>query len=159
MGIISPAYGFRKITAGMSRLTNVLICVLALALSTCKAQQKSTEIQTINGTRFYIHKIEKKQSLYSISRLYKVPLDTLFALNPELKAGAKAGQQIRIPVVNAKSADAAADSAKYITHTIARGETIYSISRRYNLTEKQLVALNPSLSAGAKEGQVIIVGQ
>src|SRR5690606_26447137 len=51
------------------------------------------------------------------------------------------------------------DTARYITHTIAKGETIYSLARRYNLTEKKLLELNPALQQGAKEGQVIIVGE
>src|SRR4249919_1108009 len=77
-------------------MSNLMLILLAMLLFTCKAQQRSTNIQVVNGKRFYIHKIEKKQSLYSISKLYNVSLDSIYKFNPELKAGAKADQEIKI---------------------------------------------------------------
>lgn len=143
--------------------TTLLVCLLALSLSACKAQQKSTNIQVLNGKRFYIHTIEKKQSLYAISRLYKVPLDTIFRLNPEVKNGAKAGQEIKIPVLEAQTTKpvqpAAVDTSRYLTHRVAKGETLYSLMRRYAVTDKQMMVWNPTLSEGLKEGQLLIVGE
>jgi LysM repeat protein len=138
-----------------------LMLLLALLLFTCKAQQKSQNIQVVNGKRFYIHKIEKKQSLYSISRLYNVSVDTLFKLNPELKEGAKANQEIKVPFESAPQSTAAAtiDSNKFLTHSVAKGETVYSISRRYGISEKQLKTYNPVIEQGLREGQLLIVGE
>jgi LysM repeat protein len=140
-------------------LPNMLLLCLALLLCTCKAQQRSTNIQVVNGKRFYIHKIEKKQSLYSISKLYNVPLDTLYKLNPELRNGAKAEQEIRIPFETPGSTaqQQATDTNKYLTHKVGKGETIYSISRKYQITEQQLAAYNHALAQGIKVGLVLIV--
>jgi LysM repeat protein len=142
-------------------LSNLLLMVLATLLFTCKAQQRSTNVQVVNGKRFYIHKIEKKQSLYSISKLYNVNLDTIYKFNPELKKGAKAEQEIRIPVETPGTTmqAGATDTNKYLTHKVEKGETVYSISKKYKLTEKQLETFNPALSQGLKEGQVLIVGE
>src|SRR4051812_19894334 len=103
-------------------LSNLLLVILAMLLFTCKAQQRSTNVQVVNGKRFYIHTIEKKQSLYSISKLYNVTLDTIYRVNPELKFGAKAGQEIRIPVdmPGTTQQAGATDTNKYLTHKAAK---------------------------------------
>lgn len=147
---------------------SVIFCFVSFA---ALSQTKSTNIQTLDGKKFYIHKIEKGQSLYAISKLYNTSLDALYLVNPELKAGAKSGQEIKIPVtaLNATLSSntaitntptpVAVDTNKYLTHKILKGETVYSILRKYNLTEKQLNAYNPSLTQGLKEGQLLIVGE
>lgn len=141
-----------------------LFFFLVIAAQRPMAQQKSTVIQEQEGRKFYLHKIEKGQSLYAISKLYGVSVDELYNLNPELKNGAKAGQEIRIPLQSASIQSPSAgsnpqDTGRFITHKINKGETIYSICRRYNISERQLAAYNPALSQGLKEGQMIVVGE
>lgn len=137
------------------------------------AQTKSTNIQTIEGKKFYIHKIEKSQSLFSISKLYNVSLDDIYKYNPELKTnGAKVDQEIKIPFSNNlviapsgtvsmnSSTPAVIDTNKYITHKVAKSETVYSITRKYKISEKELATYNPGITPAAlKEGQIIIVGE
>src|SRR4051812_46456952 len=88
-------------------IKRVLVFSLMLLLFWgCKAQNKSSNIQTIGGKKYYVHMIEKKQSLYSISKLYNISIDELYAVNPELKNGAKAGQEIKIPFAPATATTA-----------------------------------------------------
>lgn len=87
------------------------------------SQNKSTNIQTINGVSYYVHIIEKGQSLYSISKLYNVSLDEIYSVNPEVKAGAKASQEIKIPVKKNASADTKTVSPKPIATTPATAIT------------------------------------
>lgn len=42
-------------------------------------------------------------------------------------------------------------------HTIAKGETLYSISKKYNVTSDDLIKSNPELKDGVKENAVIII--
>jgi LysM repeat protein/ABC-type branched-subunit amino acid transport system substrate-binding protein len=140
------------------------------------AQTKSTNIQTIDGAKYYIHKIEKGQSLYSLTKLYNVTLDEIYAVNPDVKSGTKAGQEIKIPfksgaissptVVSTPSAAtsgnsvAPIDTSLYYIYKVAKKETLYAIGKKFNITEAELKILNPSLiTQGPKEGQVIIVGE
>ncbi|HQQ94556.1 MAG TPA: LysM peptidoglycan-binding domain-containing protein [Bacteroidia bacterium] len=151
----------------MKQLRRTLVLVslifLAGALNTIQAQAKSETVQVQDGKKFYIHKIAKGQSLYAISKLYNVSVDELYDLNPDLRNGAKAGQEIRIPMpgsVNAVSTGSMnADTAKYLTHKLQKGETMYSICRKYAISERQLALYNPALSQGLKEGQIIVVGE
>jgi LysM repeat protein len=136
-----------------------LLCPLCLP-----AQDKSTDVRTIDGQKFYIHKTEKKQSLYAISKLYNVSVDELLKYNPEVKSGLKAKQELKIPfaaqqnTVQVKPVPVF-DSTKYVIHRAEKKETIFSICKRYNIPEKQLLIYNPSLAEGLKEGQLLIVGE
>ena len=104
---------------------------------TLNSQTKSNNIQTIDGKKYYIHKFEKGQSLYAVSKFYAANLDQLYLLNPELKNGVKAGQEIKIPYTGAESAIVsntasvdAIDTLKYLRYKITKGETVYSISKK-----------------------------
>lgn len=48
---------------------------------------------------------------------------------------------------------------KYKTHVVEKGETVYSISKRYNVSIDQIYRLNPSLEHGLKVGSVINISQ
>lgn len=56
----------------------------------------SEKIETENGQRFYLHTVEKGQTLFSISKIYKVPIAEINADNPFLSSGLKLGQTIKI---------------------------------------------------------------
>ena len=149
----------------------ILSCLLVLASCIVSAQTKSTNIQTVEGKKYYIHKIEKSQSLYAISKTYSVSLEDIYKANPELKtAGAKVNQEIKIPfavsppvpVTNTLSLSTSTvpiDTTKYLTCKVSKSETVYSITRRFNITEKMLAAYNPGITPALREGQIIIVGE
>lgn len=44
---------------------------------------------------------------------------------------------------------------RYIVHSVQKGDTFYSLTRYYKVTQVGLIALNPALSEGLKTGQVI----
>lgn len=153
-----------------------LSCLLCLASLVFSAQTKSSTIQTINGKKYYIHKIEKGQSLYSITKLYQVKLEDLYAENPELKDGTKANQEIKIPVVSSETKPvstptvsqtnlthttslAPVDTNKYTTHKVGKGETVYAITKKYNLSPDYFEKLNPGSKSGLKEGQLVAIGE
>lgn len=153
-----------------------LSCILCFAAFIIFAQTKSSNIQTINGKKYYLHKLDKGQSLYSITKLYNVKLDDLYAENPELKEGTKAGQEIRIPfagetahfnntntstptVSNTPRTVGIIDTMKYSTYKVAKGETVYAITKKFNLSPDYFEKLNPGSKAGLKEGQLVAIGE
>lgn len=135
-------------------------------------QTKSDNIQTINGKKYYLHKLEKGQSLYSLTKLYQIKLDDIYSENPEVNEGTKAGQEIKIPFVSTTEKPnfndspksnqvniVVIDTGKYKTHKVAKGETVYSITKRYNLSNEYFEKLNPNAKAGLKEGQFVFIGE
>src|SRR4051794_34976608 len=57
----------------------------------------STGIEKKDGKLFIVHKVEPKETFYSISRRYAVTVDDIKKYNPESSAGLKIGQTILIP--------------------------------------------------------------
>lgn len=148
-----------------------LLCSFALF-----SQAKSSNIQTLNGKKYYLHKIEKGQSLYSISKLYQVKLDDIYAENPELRDGTKANQEIKIPFLSGDAKSTATptlaqttptistsnlpvDTLKYNTYRVSKGETVYAITKKFNLSAEYFEKLNPGAKAGLKEGQLVAIGE
>ncbi|MGZ4097281.1 MAG: LysM peptidoglycan-binding domain-containing protein [Bacteroidia bacterium] len=112
--------------------------------------------------------------MYSISKLYNVSLDDIYTANPETKSGTKAGQEIKIPVKPSSAATSTTsvksnsivpasslpiDTTKYRVYKVAKGETLYAVSKKFNASEVELKIWNPSLIQGLKEEQLIIVGE
>ena len=44
-----------------------------------------------------------------------------------------------------------------VTHVVQRKETLYAISKKYNIAIHDLIALNPELKDGLKAGSTIII--
>lgn len=105
----------------------------------------SENIVVISGKRYYIHDVAPRQTLYSISRAYGVLLDDIYHANKGLKdEGLKVGSRIKIPKEAEKEVDAF-DHDRYIYHVIRKGETLYSLSRRYNVPVDVIIDNNEEL--------------
>lgn len=80
--------------------SSLIICVMtAVFAPTLMAQQpaKSQIVTEYNGKQYYIHTVQKKQTLRDISELYDVTIAEILFENKELKGNPKAGSIIRIP--------------------------------------------------------------
>lgn len=134
------------------------LCVFCFALN---GQTKSTDIKTINGKKYYIHKVEKGQSLYAIAKTYGIDVNSILAENDEAIDGLKNGQELKIPFESLlpKQSSNSIDTNKYVYHKITKGETIYGITKKYSIDEKKLAGYNPTISGGLKEGEYIIVAE
>jgi len=139
----------------------VFIFIVGFTFGACsQTSTKSSNIQTINGKKFYIHKVEKGQSLYAISKLYETDLNAIVIENPDAIDGIKTGQELKIPFEKNKQEELSpADYEKYKIHKVAKGETIFSICKKYSITESELNTLNPALKNGIREGQLVKVGE
>ena len=102
---------------------------------------------------YFLHTIEKGQSLYSISKMYNVTTSDIIHLNPGCDEKIYAGQTIKIPKGK--------ESQKGETfHTIQAGETLYKLTTMYNISAKDICEANPGLSAeNFRIGQVILIPQ
>jgi len=110
---------------------------------------KSSEKVIIKGKTYYIHVVEKGQTSFSIAKAYSVTVETLHSENPEAVYGLKEGQTLKIPEVveeSVKDNPRVRDTGKYIYHPMAPGETIYSLSRKYDISTNAILEANPGIS-------------
>jgi LysM repeat protein len=152
------------IKSGSKRsLIFLLSFVFCFLFGILNAQQKSSDVKTINGKKYYIHKVEKGQSLYAIAKLYETDVNLVLAENDEALDGIKPGQELKIPVITAAQnlsvKSNPKDTSRYLYHTVERKETLYGISKKYNTTEQRLVEWNPDVKSGIKHGQCLIVAE
>lgn len=109
-------------------------------------QLEDVKIESRNGQRVYVHVIQKGNTLWGLYKLYDVSVEKIIETNPGAENGLQEGQvvYIPIPVVTEEK-----------THTVAQGETLYSISRKYDVDVKDLGKWNPGSEQGIKEGEKI----
>ena len=124
---------------------NRIICSLLLA-GACTLGAVAQENHS-----YFLHTIEKGQSLYSIASMYGVSQADIIKLNPGSDERIFIGRTLRIP-------RSAANAQKETYHTIASGETLYRLTVKYNVSAKAICDANPGLSAeNFRIGQVILI--
>ena len=133
-----------------------------LAFSSYAQEKESTEIHktrssaTINGLKYYLHTVEKGQTLFAIAKFYKRDVNDIVIDNPEAIDGIKPGQILKIQMVKKKPTELTAnDTSSFILHKVEKSQTLYSISKQYGISIDKLRALNPELSDGLKTGQML----
>lgn len=151
---------FHKFT----KIVLVFLCVGEILFAqdiTQKAVQKSNNKINVNGSIVYIHKVEQGQTLYAISKAYNVLIADIEASNDSLKSGLKAGMELKIPTLsdNKNKTISLDNSGKFILHTVEKKQTLYFISKKYNLNPEDIQKANPEISQGLKEGMVIKIPQ
>jgi membrane-bound lytic murein transglycosylase D len=91
-------------------------------------------------------------TLASLARDFGVNLSDLIRLNPDLAKGLKPGDPVRLPNSGSAPALPAAQPAPR-THLVAKGETVFSIARRYGVEVAELRAWNGLRSNAIRRGQ------
>jgi len=139
-----------------------LILQLCIFVSYAQIESPTVEISDekviLDGQKFYLHKVQSGQTLYSISKAYHVESKTLMIHNPELSDGLKAGATLRIPVVEVvpETAEPDVDTTRFHSIEIRRKHTLYSLSKQYNVTIQEIYDANPGLEEhGLKRKDVI----
>ncbi len=118
-----------------------------------------SRVQTAGGT---IHKVEAKETLFSISKLYDVSVDDIKSLNNLTDNSLALGQELLIrksvqpKLETVKSAEMQSIKG---THTVAAKETLYSISKQYGITVEQIKEWNGITGNELKIEQVLLIIQ
>jgi len=115
----------------------------------------TSELDEATEDGYRIHKVEAKETLYGIARKYQVHINDIIKHNEGLESGILSkGSLIRIPlkkveaeVTIEKEEIAGTEDAKFIYHKIAAGETLYSISEKYNAKTNEVMLANKLINA------------
>lgn len=117
------------------------------------------------------HVVQSKETLYALSRIYEVSVDSLMAWNPVAQNGINVGQKILIK--NAVLAfDPAAPAAinqpstpvfahkltdTLIKYTVLESETLYSVSKRFMISTDSLMKINALTTSKVRPGQQLLI--
>lgn len=138
---------------------SLIICLFSF-LGTYASIQDSvgTELDTVTNVTYVKYFVEPGETIYKLSTSYGVSISKLMEINPELEEGLKVGQVLLIPYnkefFERKRAKEKAED-NLVTHEVKPGETLYSISRKYNVGIGEILKWN---GMELKAGQKIVVG-
>jgi len=154
----------------------LLVCVV-LACFSCHLMQAQLNLPTkqIAGDTYYYYEVGNKESLYGIAQKLGVTTDEILRYNPDASGKLEKKQLLLLPVTFATGQMSPSDQVRSafggqpevtvtrgetVSHTIAPGETIYAIAKRYNTTIEGLLNSNLRLSPEQYvAGQVIKVSK
>ncbi len=159
-------------------IVSVLTLILGLNGLAFAGPQDSIGTKVKNGKIFILHKVEKSQGLFSISRRYGIALNEIITANPGSDQILHVDQVLMIPTgkdapmeekvvkeyfsddkprvqADQKNKTKKSTFARY--HTVAQGETLYSISVLYQTKVDVIKNLNGLKTDVLSVGQQIMV--
>lgn len=93
-----------------------------------------------------VHTVKSGESLWLIAEKYEVDFEELKAANPELGDNLQPGNKVNIP-----SSGGPADTI----HTVKRGESLWLIAEKYDISFDALKAANPELGDSLHPGDKV----
>ncbi len=162
----------------------LFFCAFAGVTSASTFSLDSIGSETKDGKTFILHEVGNNETLYSVSRKYDVPIYEIIKYNPPTEYGLDQGQVIRIPlpdrvekpkqevvvpqVINATETNLTNTETKEATgkpqvkqekvfHIVKQSETMFSISRLYEVSIEDLKVWNELVSNNLSIGQELIV--
>lgn len=140
--------------------------------ATLRIPQQTKSADGSVQSRLHFHTIQPGETLYRITQKYQVSADVICRANPGLSArNFRTGQVIVIPITEGtvqkpvgqqpvaerKQEQTPASPCREM-HKVKRKETIFSISRQYGISEKELIDANPELKNGKlKRGKFLCI--
>ncbi|MCM4151316.1 LysM peptidoglycan-binding domain-containing protein [Arenibacter sp. N53] len=111
---------------------------------------KDQETQLYNS-----YTVPPKQTFYSLEKKFGLTSSEIIALNPGIKerGGLKEGMVLRIPVQKVESGEVNIEN--YNFYEVKPKQTEFSLTRKFGVTYKELLELNPELKDGLKAGMVL----
>ena len=105
------------------------------------------------------HTILPKETLYSVAKTYRLKPEDVVRANVGLSVESfQIGKTIRIPFFESYEVVKPFEKqTANIIHTVQRGETLYSIARKYDVEVSTLEQMNPMLAGGLKPNMELIV--
>jgi len=100
----------------------------------------------VDDSLFIYHIVKKGEGLFRIAVLYDTTQERIIEMNPEATKKLRTGMLLKIP---------AKKKNKFLIHKVIKGDNIFNITRKYEVSESDLLALNPALNEGVKIGMLL----
>ncbi|MFD0861261.1 LysM peptidoglycan-binding domain-containing protein [Sungkyunkwania multivorans] len=111
----------------------------------------------IDTPKFIEYIVPKKQTMYSLTREYKITPARLLELNPELKDGLKEGMVLRIPSKPASiQVPMQVNAENFVFYHVQPKDGYFAIERKTGFNEEKIKEFNPELNEkGLHPGMVL----
>ena len=137
-----------------------LIILLLLSGSFFNAHSQTSEIVRSNekvvvaGKFYYLHIVREKQTMFSICKAYNADIKEVMKINRKKTHSIDLNEILRIPFVQATQPTNTASPKKeisdYFYHVIQKGNTLYSLSKKFKQSIENIKANNPEIGEDGK---------
>ena len=134
------------ILIGLFLITSVVVQASSLALV------DSIGIERVGDKTFIIHQVSQGETLFGLSRRYQVAVNDILQSNENLQDGLKMGARVRVPYVSKASLP-----PNEQIHRVAAGETMFAISRKYNVSVSDILSWNNLQGSDLSVGQALVI--
>lgn len=148
----------------MKRIFRTLILTMA-TLPLVEAEAMDLPVKTINGKQFYYYTVKKSDTIYSLVNTLGITRNELVKSNPSAADILKEGDVLYFSVdefggdavsaVEPEQEVAPVEKTGVVYHKVKKGETLYGISRQYDVNQEEIVSLNPNARYGVKAGSML----
>jgi LysM repeat protein len=139
--------------------------IVLFTVSLANAQFEATEVTRSDkiihyqGVDYYLHTVSQGQTLYRICQTYGVTQDEISQNNPGIVLNPLSiGVVLRIPVKkDAQSIQINPDteSQDFIYHRVEANDNVYSLSKKYGVSEELIYRYNPESRTSIRLGEII----
>jgi LysM repeat protein len=119
--------------------------------------------------KYLIYKIKSGDTLYSLLKKHNITKEEFYEINPNIQKNKplKINTEVKFPIREEKTKietiekeifekTEITDTTNFIYHVVDKGETLYRLSRNYNVKVDEILENNPEIERRKiKEGQVI----
>lgn len=121
------------------------------------------QLSTISASaqEFKYHTVEAGETVYSIAKAYNISEEAIYKYNPDAKGNLEVSSKLVIPLSQQKKeVSAETEDIQFITHTVKRKETLYRLSKDYNVEIDEIKRFNKHLySEELQRGEEILIPQ
>jgi LysM repeat protein len=137
-----------------------ILVIFMLLISIQVSAQEKVWVKNLNQKPFIVHTITNNQTIFSLSRMYHIPLAEIANVNNELyKKGFSNGDTIYIPINKANYLTEGVEGNSIpLYYTVTNNETLIILSRRMAVRQSMLQTWNDLADPNVKNGQTIILG-
>jgi LysM repeat protein len=124
----------------------LMFCAATYAQEPVKVTRSDNKV-VLQGKVYYVHVVKPGQTLYSIARAYNVTEKEILIENQGSSADLIIGQVLKIPSdpASAFTVDTGELQKDRRTHVLKAGETLYAVSRMYEITVEEILQMNPGI--------------
>ncbi len=106
-----------------------------------------------NPNTTFNYTVKKGDTLYGIARMYKTSVQELVKLNNLVNSDLSIGQILKIPEMY--NSEEEINLPEYINYTVRKGDTLYSISKKYGITPDLIIKDNSLSNNNLTIGEVL----
>lgn len=167
---LSKAYGVseQSIMDSNEGLTPSTLKIDTYVLIPKGGEAAVAKAEKVDKKRFIYHSVKQGETIYSIARKYKVSVAVLESDNPNIDVERiSPGMEVKVrrsergfatvdEIERERDRRAAAETLAEDEYRVRAGETVYSLSRKFGLSEEEFMALNALKTySDLKEGMIV----